>query len=49
MKKNPKTSSASSHREITAFGVLFTLLTLSFNPFVAFILALLATAVILKW
>jgi len=49
MKKNPKTGSACSHLEVTAFGGLFALFTLSFTPFVAFILALLATTVILKW
>jgi hypothetical protein len=46
---NPKlTSSASLHLKLGAFGVLFTALAVSFAPYVAFSLALVASVVLAK-
>ncbi len=48
MKKPKLTSSASLHLRLGAFGVLFTVLSVTFVPYVAFTLALVAAVVLAK-
>ena len=48
MAKPALTGSASLHLKLGAFGVLFTVLTVSFIPIVAFVLTIVASVVLAK-